>query len=99
MQSHCLRNKKDSTQRHIKGHKPSTWGEHTKKMPKQRNKNKVKIQVRLTNAQGIAPKVLYLSFIHNNLHSKTLFNQEKKTPSLTLLCTSAYKEVTLEACY
>ena len=60
MQSHCLRNKKDSTQRHIKGHKPSTWGEYTKKMPKERNKNKVKIQVRLTNAQGIAPKVLYL---------------------------------------
>ena len=64
-----------------------------------KKQNKVKTQVRLTNAQGIAPKVLYLSFIHNNLHSKTLFNQEKKTPSLTLLCTSAYKEVTLEACY
>ena len=26
----------------------------------------------------IAPKVLYLSFILNNLHSKTLFNPKKK---------------------
>ena len=46
----------------------------------------------------IAPKVLYLSFILNNLQSKTLFNP-KKNPSLTLICTFAYKEVTLEACY
>ena len=47
----------------------------------------------------IAPKVLYLSFILNNLQSKTLFNPKKKNPSLTLICTFAYKEVTLEACY